>query len=341
MARGQSYIPYGRTPKKDRRLDKLVTGTNWPPRTEPTPGKGYLFFQGPTPKTAVQPDMPGFFSAENFEDLEITPTQTIVTGTGLASAAILAFSLAVGTPTMPSAPPAPPPAVTKAAPEKKEAPKPAAVAPAPPCARARGRPRRRRRRRRRHPRRRPRPRRLRRRSPPAAAAARAGARPARRPRRWRLRPPPAPPAPTGPDACVGPCQSADDLRAILKTSAKAKVLDSLARSEPRARMWPRGPRPRPCSVERSPAPSRQILGRGCSLPALVVARTPRLPAPAIAPRARRVRAPPGTTGPVIGRRVARASLSLCKSGVEGDCQKLWSKTSIYVSQIPKTKQARA
>ena len=35
-----------------RRISKLVTGTNWPPRTEPTPGKGYLFFQGPTPKTA-------------------------------------------------------------------------------------------------------------------------------------------------------------------------------------------------------------------------------------------------------------------------------------------------
>jgi hypothetical protein len=31
--------------------------------------------QGPTPKTAVQDDLPDFFSAENFADLEVRPTR--------------------------------------------------------------------------------------------------------------------------------------------------------------------------------------------------------------------------------------------------------------------------
>ena len=39
---------------RKRRESALITGTNWPPRTPPTPGKGYFFFQGPTPKTAYQ-----------------------------------------------------------------------------------------------------------------------------------------------------------------------------------------------------------------------------------------------------------------------------------------------
>ena len=58
--------------KAARRKSALQTGTNWPPRTDPIPGKGYLFFQGPTPKTSVQADLPSFFSAENFADLEVT-----------------------------------------------------------------------------------------------------------------------------------------------------------------------------------------------------------------------------------------------------------------------------
>ena len=36
---------------------------------------GYFFFQGPTPKTGQQKDMPNFFSSENFADLVITPAQ--------------------------------------------------------------------------------------------------------------------------------------------------------------------------------------------------------------------------------------------------------------------------
>jgi len=50
---------------EERRL-KLEIGTNWRPRTSTVKGEGYQFFQGPTPKTGVQEDLPDFFSAENF-----------------------------------------------------------------------------------------------------------------------------------------------------------------------------------------------------------------------------------------------------------------------------------
>lgn len=56
-------------------------------------GEDYLFFQGPAPKTAVQEDLPSFFSADNFADLEITPVQIGVTGLGFATAAALLVSL--------------------------------------------------------------------------------------------------------------------------------------------------------------------------------------------------------------------------------------------------------
>merc|ERR1719253_2233771 len=106
--------------KAARREMKLRTGANWPPRTDPTPGKGYFFFQGPSPKTAVQADLPSFFSAENFADLEFTPAQVAVTITGLASAAVLATTLLA--PPSISAPTAAPPAVTKPKAEEKKAP---------------------------------------------------------------------------------------------------------------------------------------------------------------------------------------------------------------------------
>merc|ERR1719502_1193886 len=48
-------------------------------------GTDYLFFQGPAPTTAVQEDLPSFFSADNFADLEITPLQIAVTVVGLAT----------------------------------------------------------------------------------------------------------------------------------------------------------------------------------------------------------------------------------------------------------------
>ena len=53
-------------------------------------GADYLFFQGPAPKTAVQEDLPSFFSPDNFADLEIKPLQILVTITGFGSAAALA-----------------------------------------------------------------------------------------------------------------------------------------------------------------------------------------------------------------------------------------------------------
>merc|ERR1719424_1647923 len=57
----------------------------------------YLFFQGPAPKTAIQEDVPNFFSPENVEsivaDIKITPLRIAIGLTGSASAAIILFSL--------------------------------------------------------------------------------------------------------------------------------------------------------------------------------------------------------------------------------------------------------
>ena len=56
-------------------------------------GEDYLFFQGPAPKTAVQEDLPSFFSLDNFADLEIKPLQILVTGTGFGALAVLIYLL--------------------------------------------------------------------------------------------------------------------------------------------------------------------------------------------------------------------------------------------------------
>jgi len=48
-------------------------------------GEDYLFFQGPAPKTAIQEDLPGLFSAENFAEMQITPLQIGVTVVGVAT----------------------------------------------------------------------------------------------------------------------------------------------------------------------------------------------------------------------------------------------------------------
>ena len=58
-------------------------------RGRPIAGNDYVFFQGPKPLTGNQPDLPSFFSAENFADLEFTPTQVAVTIVGPATAAIV------------------------------------------------------------------------------------------------------------------------------------------------------------------------------------------------------------------------------------------------------------
>merc|ERR1711865_1133618 len=58
-------------------------------------GSDYLFFQGPAPKTAIQEDVPNFFSPENVEsivaDIKITPLRIAIGLTG--SASVILFSL--------------------------------------------------------------------------------------------------------------------------------------------------------------------------------------------------------------------------------------------------------
>lgn len=61
---------------EEQRRQKLEVGTNWPPRTSTEDPfdvnrEGYMFFQGPTPLTSVQDNLPSFFSSDNFEDVEI------------------------------------------------------------------------------------------------------------------------------------------------------------------------------------------------------------------------------------------------------------------------------
>merc|ERR1719223_2400636 len=116
--------------KEEKRKLKLETGANWPPRTKPESGVGYIFFNGPTPKTSVQPDVPSFFSKANFEDLELSPAQTLVTATGLGSFLAIASVLFGGqTEPIPApkaapavvAPAAKPAPAPKAAPKAKEA----------------------------------------------------------------------------------------------------------------------------------------------------------------------------------------------------------------------------
>ncbi|EOD08258.1 hypothetical protein EMIHUDRAFT_446374 [Emiliania huxleyi CCMP1516] len=53
-------------------------------------GTDYMFFQGPTPKTGVQDDLPNLFSKENFEEFEITPLMIAAAVTGGGSLAVVA-----------------------------------------------------------------------------------------------------------------------------------------------------------------------------------------------------------------------------------------------------------
>jgi hypothetical protein len=59
-------------------------------------GTDFLFFQGPAPTTAVQPDLPNFFSAENFSDMKINVSQVAFTVIGFGAAAVLAYLLITG-----------------------------------------------------------------------------------------------------------------------------------------------------------------------------------------------------------------------------------------------------
>merc|ERR1719217_1416958 len=108
--------------QEERRKLKTETGTNWKPRTTPKiwDQDGYFFFQGPTPKTSVQADLPSFFSGDNFAELEIKPVQAIITATGLAAFAVVASVLLGTTIDLPAAAPPAPPAA-KVAPVPKPA----------------------------------------------------------------------------------------------------------------------------------------------------------------------------------------------------------------------------
>merc|ERR1719310_2169362 len=52
-------------------------------------GEDYLFFQGPAPKTAIQEDLPSFFSLENLGDaaanLQVTPVRVLIGVAGIGS----------------------------------------------------------------------------------------------------------------------------------------------------------------------------------------------------------------------------------------------------------------
>ena len=81
--------PDSLTEEEERRL-KLEVGTNWKPRTSTKKGEGYQFFQGPTPKTGVQEDLPDFFSGENFAAAGgLSGTQLAIIGLGGALFAVL------------------------------------------------------------------------------------------------------------------------------------------------------------------------------------------------------------------------------------------------------------
>ena len=85
-------------PPEERRRLKLETGTNWPPRTPTTQPfsidrEGFMFFQGPTPLTAVQEGLPSFLSGDNFRGLEV-PRVLLVLG-GVFGATFLALALSL------------------------------------------------------------------------------------------------------------------------------------------------------------------------------------------------------------------------------------------------------
>lgn len=86
--------PRSLTAEEERKL-KLEVGTNWKPRTSTKKGEGYQFFQGPTPKTGVQEDLPDFFSGENFAEAgELGLVPKLIFALGAASlAAVVAVVL--------------------------------------------------------------------------------------------------------------------------------------------------------------------------------------------------------------------------------------------------------
>lgn len=76
------------TPEELKEL-KLEASANWPPRTKPQEGEGYIFFQGPTPKTGTQPGLASFF-----DDLQAAPER--FSALGVVEKAVLATAAALG-----------------------------------------------------------------------------------------------------------------------------------------------------------------------------------------------------------------------------------------------------
>ena len=85
-------------PPAEQRQTKLETGTNWPPRTTTTrpfeiERDGFMFFQGPTPKTSVQEDLPAFLSADERQTIQVPTILKQLGGVFGVSFLILALSL--------------------------------------------------------------------------------------------------------------------------------------------------------------------------------------------------------------------------------------------------------
>ena len=83
----------GRAKNRAERKQLYNSAGSFPPRTSNLPGEGYFFFQNSSPKTGVQKDLPGFFTPENFEDMEVSFRAIFVIGLGGASAVGLAAGL--------------------------------------------------------------------------------------------------------------------------------------------------------------------------------------------------------------------------------------------------------
>lgn len=76
------------TPEELKEL-KLEASANWPPRTKPREGEGYIFFQGPTPKTGTQPGRASFS-----DDLQTAPER--FSALGGVEKAVFAIAAALG-----------------------------------------------------------------------------------------------------------------------------------------------------------------------------------------------------------------------------------------------------
>ena len=93
-------------PVEEQRRIKLEVGTNWPPRT--TTGKagtsegpfginrqGFMFFQGPTPLTAVQPDLKPFPEELRSVSLDSFSQKSKIIGAIFGATSLLVFVLLI------------------------------------------------------------------------------------------------------------------------------------------------------------------------------------------------------------------------------------------------------